>query len=119
MSASPHTSETTHPTVGHVVPLRMLFGTCLALLALTGLTVWTGLMDLHGFDLTVALLISTIKSLLVCLIFMHLRWDKHFNGFIFLVAIAFVGLLLAITLTDSGNYQRNIQQYQQQNPLDG
>jgi cytochrome c oxidase subunit 4 len=97
-----------HSSAGHVLPLKMLFGTFLALLALTAFTVWTGKMDLHGFDLGVAMIIATVKAILVTLIFMHLKWDRPFNGFVFLIAVLFAGVFLAYVLTDTTSYQNDI-----------
>ncbi len=95
----------------HVVSLRMLLGVLIVLLALTGLTVVSGKADLHGFDLAVAMIIATTKATIVCLIFMHLYWDRKFNGMIFLFAVALVGLFLAFGSLDLGQYQSNVDAY--------
>ena len=44
----------------------------------------------------------------MALFFMHLRWDRPFNGIIFVSAVAFVALFLALTMTDSAEYQEDI-----------
>ena len=95
--------------------MKLLVGTFVALLALTGLTVLTGSMSLHGFDLALAMVIATVKATLVAMIFMHLKWDRPFNGYIFLVAILFVGMFLAYTVLDSKEYQPDIQGWTDQN----
>lgn len=92
----------------HVVPLGLLAGVLVALLALTGLTVWTGKADLHGFDVAIAMLIATVKASMVCLIFMHLKWDRKFNGMIFLFSVMLLGLFLAFGLLDLGQYQPQV-----------
>lgn len=111
MAAPTHETRGEH-ALGHVLPFKLLAGTFAALLGLTGLTVWTGSMDLHGFDLAVALVIATTKALLVALIFMHLRWDRPFNGFVFLVSVFFVGMFLALALTDTVPTQQDIRAWQ-------
>ncbi|MBC8328191.1 MAG: cytochrome C oxidase subunit IV family protein [Planctomycetes bacterium] len=116
--ADPH--DTTHAAdhgLGHVLPPKLLLGTFAALLALTALTVATGKMDLMGLDLAVAMIIATIKATLVAMIFMHLKWDRPFNGLVFLISILFVGLFLALAATDVGAYQGDINRYQAENPL--
>ncbi len=104
-----------HSGPGHVLPMKMLIGTFVALLALTALTVLTGKMDLYGFDLGIAMFIATIKAGLVAFIFMHLKWDRPFNGYIFLVAVLFVGMFLALTLTDTDAYQGDVKGWTDKN----
>jgi len=96
----------------HVVPLKTLVAVLIALLLLTGLTVVTGKMDLGGFDLAVALVIATVKATIVCLIFMHLFWDRRFNGLIFLFSVMLVGLFLAFVSLDAGEYQPSVEEYE-------
>lgn len=95
----------------HVVSLGLLTAVLVFLLLLTGLTVWTGKADLHGFDVAVAMLIATVKATTVCLIFMHLKWDRRFNGMIFLFSVMLVGLFLAFGVLDLGQYQANVDAY--------
>ena len=104
-----------HSGPGHVLSIKLLGGTFVALLALTAVTVWTGQMDLGGFDLTIAMIIATVKAALVCLIFMHLKWDRPFNGYVFLVAILFVGIFLAFALADTQAYDEDITDWTKQN----
>ena len=94
--------------IGHVVPVKTLLGVLIALLILTGLTYWTGRMDFHGWDLKIAMVIATIKASLVCLIFMHLKWDKPLNAILFFIALMFVGIFLAYTVTDTFEYEMNV-----------
>lgn len=107
-----------HHRLGHVLPMSTLAKVLGALLLLTGLTVVTGKMDLYGFDLTVAMLIATTKAILVGLVFMHLKYDKSFHGFIFLCSILFVGVFLAYTLTDTQEYQNSIRAFHEHSIAD-
>lgn len=97
--------------MGHVLPVKLLAGVLGALLALTGLTVLTGTTYLFGFDLAVAMIIATVKASLVCVIFMHLKWDRGFHAFAFLGSVLFVGVFLAYTLTDTKQYQGDVRAY--------
>ncbi len=104
--------------LGHVLPAKLLVGTFVALLVLTAITVVTGKMELFGFDLAIAMVIATVKASLVAMIFMHLRWDRPFNGLVFLISVLFVGMFLAFTVTDAGEYQVDIEKYQFEVPLE-
>ena len=94
--------------VGHVVPVRYLVATGLALLVLTVVTVWVAGFDFGAANIFVALLIAGFKASLVVLFFMHLRWDRPFNSFIFVASIAFVVLFIAFALTDTIEYSPDL-----------
>lgn len=104
---SDHNSDT---HLGHVLPLSLLLKVFIALVGLTVLTVITGQMELFGMDLAIAMVIATVKASLVCLIFMHLKWDKPFHGMIFLFSVMIVGLFLAFLTLDTGQYQADIRE---------
>jgi len=40
--------------------------------------------------------------------FMHLKYDKPFNGMILVVSLALVALFIIIALGDTQQYQRNV-----------
>jgi cytochrome c oxidase subunit 4 len=107
MSHSDHHSE--GPALGHVLPIKMLVGVLVALLLLTGLTVWTGQMNFHGWDLKIAMVIAGIKATLVCTIFMHLKWDRPLNAIFFLISIVFVAVFLAFTVLDTYENEVNVE----------
>ncbi|MCH2135913.1 MAG: cytochrome C oxidase subunit IV family protein [Phycisphaerales bacterium] len=95
-----------HGAVGHIVPIRMLVATCAVLLVLTGVTVWVAKFDFENVHISeanilIAMGVATFKALLVCLIFMHLRWDRSFVSFFFLASVLFVGLFIGISLVDT------------------
>ena len=92
------------PLVGHLVPISVLVWTALALLFLTAATVAVRYVDAGQFNMVIALGIAVIKATLVALFFMHLRWDKPFNQLVFFGCIAFVVLLIALTVLDTGQY---------------
>ncbi|HOO17219.1 MAG: cytochrome C oxidase subunit IV family protein [Phycisphaerae bacterium] len=113
--------ETAPARVGHFVPLWVLVLTLVALLALTAVTVGVTMvpwLDLgHVGNLWIALLIATIKAILVGLFFMHLRYEKPFIAFILFVTLCFVGLFIGLVLLDSTAYQPSIQQYREVDPV--
>jgi len=92
------------PIVGHLVPLSTLVWTAIALLFLTCVTVAVRYVDVGEFNIVIALGIAVLKATLVALFFMHLRWDKPFNQLVFIACIAFVVLLIALTVLDTDQY---------------
>ncbi len=90
---------------GHVVPVKLLVATGVMLLILTVITVEISRFHFGPANIFVALLIAGLKATLVVLIFMHLRWDRPFNSFIFVASLFFVLLFIAFTLTDSYEYR--------------
>ncbi len=99
--------------VGHIVSPKILIATAVALLILTAITVWSAQVDfsrvgLPEMDVIVAMAIAVIKASLVGLFFMHLRWDRPFNGFVLVTSLAFVALFITFALTDTREYRRSI-----------
>jgi cytochrome c oxidase subunit 4 len=81
----------------HIVRYGTYVLVWLALVSFTGITVAVAGINLGGFTITAALLIASVKSILVLTIFMHLRFeDKVFKIFVF---VAFVTLAVFIGLT--------------------
>jgi cytochrome c oxidase subunit 4 len=99
--------------LAHTMPVWMLIAVLGALMGLTVLTVSVTNFDLGSQgNLIVAMVIATIKAALVVTFFMHLLWDKKFHLILFLTAVLFVVLFLAMSITDRGEYQRQIDSFQ-------
>lgn len=97
------------PLVGHLVGLPILAATAIALLILTAVTVYTAkYVDLGPLNLWIAMIIACVKGSLVCLYFMHLRWDRPFNIVAFVGCLAFVALFISLALTDTVSYQADL-----------
>lgn len=95
--------------LSHVLPMRVLLGTWGALMVLTILTVTVRSIDLGAnLNLLLAMVIATIKATLVCLYFMHLRYDKMFHTVVFVSAILLALLFVSFALMDSNQYQTDI-----------
>ena len=104
-----HTHELADDEVHiHALSVGLLLKVFFALVGLTILTVITGQMSLYGMDLALAMVIATCKATLVCLFFMHLKYDKPLHGMIFLFSVMFVGLFLAFVALDKGQYEADI-----------
>jgi len=89
----------------HVASVKLLLAVWIALMFGTWLTVSASKVDMGFLNIWVGLAIATAKACLVALYYMHLRWDKPFNAFVFLSAFFFLFLLIGITMMDSGLYQ--------------
>jgi len=93
-----------HHGVGHIVPISILAVTGGGLLVLTVITVWAASFDFGPANVWIALGIAAVKGSLVVLFFMHLRWDRPFNGVIFVTSLAFVALFISFAMTDTFEY---------------
>ncbi len=84
----------------HIVTKKqysLVFG---ALLLLTFVTTAVGMMDLGRLNVVVALVIAVIKATLVVLFFMHIYWSTKLTKLVVVSGIAWLILLLWLTLTD-------------------
>ena len=81
----------------HIVSAKTNIAVWLALLVLTGVTAGVAFIDLGPFNTVVALVIATVKALLVVLIFMHVKYasDKLVKVVV-ISAVFFLLLLLGI-----------------------
>lgn len=104
MSAHEHDDHDDHG-IAHVASIKVLLGTITALLALTIATVAATLWDFgRGSNLLIAMIIATIKAGLVCMFFMHLRYDKKFHTVVFLTGVLFAILFVGFAVMDRGAY---------------
>ena len=67
------------------------------------MTVWAGLQDFPGpLNVVIALTIAVIKATLVVLYFMHVRYSSRLIWVIFASALFWMGILFALTFSDTG-----------------
>ncbi|MBD3299536.1 MAG: hypothetical protein GF341_12830, partial [candidate division Zixibacteria bacterium] len=71
------------------------------LLVLTVITVLAAQVDLGAWNIVVALLIASVKASLVAFIFMHLYYDNKLYFLIFVVSVAFLALLIGLSMADT------------------
>ena len=72
-----------------------------ALLILTVITVAASYVHFGGpFNILIAMLIATIKGALICLFFMHLKYDNRVNQVVFISAFVFLFIFAALTMSD-------------------
>jgi len=97
----------------HTAPWQMLVAVFGALIVLTVLTVAVTAIDLgSSANFVVAMVIATVKAVLVMGFFMHMIWDNKFNVVAFTSSFLFVMLFLAMALTDRGEYQDSMDEYE-------
>jgi cytochrome c oxidase subunit 4 len=72
-----------------------------ALLVLTAVTVGVSYIDLGLWNVTVALIVASVKASLVALYFMHLRREGLLVWTFALVPVAFLLIIIAGTLSDT------------------
>jgi cytochrome c oxidase subunit 4 len=89
----------------HISSVRLLVVVLIALMFGTWATVSVTYVDLGFLNIWIGLAIATSKAVLVGLYYMHLRWDKPFNTFVFLLAFVFLGIFIGIAMMDTGQYQ--------------
>ena len=85
---------------GHVSPKSVYYAIFLALTVLTALTVFAAFVNLGVFNFPVALAIAVIKSTLVILFFMHVKYSTRLTWAVVLGSIFWLGILLTLTMSD-------------------
>lgn len=99
--------------LGHTAPISLLVGVLIALGMLTILTVAVTAIDLGGQgNFVVAMVIATVKAILVMGYFMHMFWDAKFNVVAFTSSFLFVLLFLAMAVLDRAEYQDDLDQFE-------
>lgn len=92
----------------HVASMKVLVVVLIALMFGTWLTVSATYVDLGPLNIWIGLAIATAKAVLVGLYYMHLRWDKPFNTFVFLGAFLFLFLFIGFAMMDTAHYQPDL-----------
>ncbi len=106
-------SDDTQSCDVHIMPVKVLVGVFLVLVALTILTVEAAKVDVGRADVIVSMTIATIKASLVVFIFMHLWYDKPLNRIAFFFSIVFAAFFLCMILLDSHAYDDYVKGFQQ------
>lgn len=103
-----HAHDPRGEALAHPVPEKFLAGILMILLFFTVVTVAVSYIDLGNANLFVAMIVASIKASIVALFFMHLRWDKPFNGLILVSAFFFLGIFIGFALLDTKEYQHEL-----------
>ena len=91
----------------HITPITTYLAVAFGLFILTGITVAASFIDLGSLNIVVALVIASVKALLVALFFMHLLYDNKLYLIVFSAALFFLTLFITLTMFDT-NYRGEI-----------
>jgi cytochrome c oxidase subunit 4 len=83
-----------------IVPVSTYLAVFAALMILTVITVWISTIDLGDMNVVVALVVATIKAVLVLLFFMHLRHGSRLLWVVLGSSFFFLALLIGLTMSD-------------------
>jgi len=87
----------------HVVSNKLYVGIWASLMVLTVVTASVAFIDLGPFNTVVALVIATLKALLVVLFFMHVKYtSEKMTKAVIVAAIFWLLLLMVLSLADYG-----------------
>jgi len=85
----------------HIMSSKFYYTIWIALLCLTVITAAVSFVDLGPLNTVVALVIATIKALLVVLFFMHVKYtSEKLTKIVIISAIFWLFLLLALSMAD-------------------
>jgi len=85
----------------HILPIRLYVTIWAALLGLTVVTAAVAFVNLGPFNTVVALVIASVKALLVVLFFMHVKYtSEKMTKVVFVAAIFWLLILLTLSLAD-------------------
>ena len=88
----------------HVMPSKLYYTIWIVLLCLTVITAAVSFIDLGRLNTVVALVIATVKALLVVLFFMHVKYtSERLTKIVIAAAIFWLFLLLALSMADYGS----------------
>jgi len=92
-----------HAAEHHIIPLKTYLSVGAILFFLTAVTVWVAQINLGGWNAVVAVSIAVVKASFVALIYMHLKYDNKIYSVIFLTALVFLAIFIALTMFDTVN----------------
>lgn len=84
----------------HVINYSTYILIWFALIVLTGLTVAVAGTNLGGFSVWTAILIAAIKTTLVLMVFMHLKYERPLFRWMVLVVIVAITIFIVFTFFD-------------------
>lgn len=94
------TTENPDSGLGHIVPLSTYRNILLILIVLTVITVGVSRIDLGAWNTVVAIVVATIKAMLVACFFMHLKFEKKLIVLYAIYPLVILFLLIGSTVKD-------------------
>jgi cytochrome c oxidase subunit 4 len=84
----------------HIVPYSTFMYIWIALLILTGVTVWVAQYNFGAWNIWIALGIATVKSTLVVMVFMHMKYETLLFKLSLLSALAILAVFIGLNFFD-------------------
>lgn len=88
---------------GHVSPVSLYLTIFMALMVLTGITVFAAFLDLGQFNFLVAMIIAVFKATLVIWYFMHMKYASKLTKLTVATGLFFLAMLLGLLMVDYGS----------------
>ena len=98
--ADEHDYAPAHAPHIHVTPMWIYIAVFLALAAGTLLTWWVSTQELGMWNTPIALIIATIKAVLVILFFMHVIHSTRLTWVVIIASFLWLGVLFVLTFAD-------------------
>jgi cytochrome c oxidase subunit 4 len=108
-AAASHDGQEHHEGLAHISPWQTLVWVWVVLMALTILTVMATWVNLGTFNILIALGIAVIKGTLVVMYFMHLKFDRAFNVYVFTFCLAFAAFFIGMLMLDTKHYATTVE----------
>jgi cytochrome c oxidase subunit IV len=93
-------SESMENSSHHIVPYRVYLVILAILIVLTGISVAVTQIDFGAVTIAVALLLASVKSTLVLIYFMHLKFDNRMFSIMATGVILMIGVVIFVTFLD-------------------
>ena len=90
-----------HAEEHHITSNKTYLIVWIALLILTGTTVYVSYINFGIFNIIIALAIASVKATIVALYFMHLKLEDSITWVFALFPLSLLALLIAMTMTDT------------------
>ena len=100
MKENTHNKQAEHDV--HIVPYKEHFGTWLALIVLTIMTVTVSVYgaELYTLSVLTAMLIASTKALIVAFYFMHLKYDQKIYRIMIAIVLVLFVVFVVLTMAD-------------------
>ncbi|MBN8553967.1 MAG: cytochrome C oxidase subunit IV family protein [Deltaproteobacteria bacterium] len=95
-----HNDSNEHKPHDHILSNKLGLKVLIALLILTVITIIASRIDFGALNFPIAMLIASVKALMVVLIFMGLKYDDNENRVIFFSSFVFVAIFILLTAAD-------------------
>jgi cytochrome c oxidase subunit 4 len=92
--------QSSHAEEAHHVSYGTYVNVWLGLVALTAVTIGAHYLNLKHLAIFTAVLIATVKSTLVLLYFMHIRFEKRLFTYMILAVVATYAVFILLTFAD-------------------